>query len=344
MGTPVSTNVQPGAGRIIFRWQGVPCNDDGNGCTDGGPVNFEIELRSDGTIKTRYGSGNTDLLPVVGISGGSPDAYVIDSHTSEDVLKSLTNAQEVTFLPRSATPTPTPTPVATPTPSTYFVSGRIVDANNNPVSSVRILFERNFEGTTSTSTTFTDAAGNFSSGDLGCQNNVKVTPSRSGFTFNPLSLAFVSSRCLTDTATANFTASGSGPATNPLEDRDYFVNQHYRDFLDRDADAGGLGYWSDQLATCGSDADCIKKRRVGVSAAFFVEAEFQRTGSFVYRLYKGDWRGDRLSRSSRRTAPRLWRDQPWKLTSKHWHLLLCSERSLCRSMRDRRQTRRLWTP
>src|SRR4030095_15948225 len=116
---------------------------------------------------------------------------------------------------------------------------------------------------------------------------VRVTPSRTGFTFNPTTLSFVSTRCLSDTATANFTASGLGPATNPLEDRDYFVNQHYRDFLDRDADAGGLSYWSDQLVACGTDADCLKKRRVGVSAAFFVELEFQRTGSFVYRLYKG---------------------------------------------------------
>ena len=84
------------------------------------------------------------------------------------------------------------------------------------------------------------------------------------------------------TETANFLA-----VFNPLEDRNYFVNQHYRDFLDRDADAGGLAYWSDQLAACGTDATCIRKRRIGVSAAFFVEAEFQRTGSFVYRLFKG---------------------------------------------------------
>ena len=84
------------------------------------------------------------------------------------------------------------------------------------------------------------------------------------------------------TETANILA-----AFNALEDRNYFVNQHYRDFLDRNADPGGLSYWSDQLAACGTDATCIRKRRVGVSAAFFVEVEFQRTGSFVYRLYKG---------------------------------------------------------
>ena len=75
--------------------------------------------------------------------------------------------------------------------------------------------------------------------------------------------------------------------TNPLEDRDFFVNQQYRDFLDREADPAGLSYWTGQLAECGTNPGCISSRRVGVSAAFFVEAEFQRTGSFVYRLYKG---------------------------------------------------------
>jgi hypothetical protein len=93
--------VQPDANRIIFRWQGVPCNDLGSGCTGGGPVNFEIELRNDGTVQVRYGSGNTDVFPVVGISGGEPDAYVISSHTSEVNSISLTNAEKVTFLPRA---------------------------------------------------------------------------------------------------------------------------------------------------------------------------------------------------------------------------------------------------
>jgi hypothetical protein len=93
--------VQPDASRVIFRWQGVPCNDLGSGCTGGAPVNFEIELRNDGTVQLRYGSGNTNLFPVVGISGGEPDAYVITSHTSEFNPTSLTNAEKVTFLPRA---------------------------------------------------------------------------------------------------------------------------------------------------------------------------------------------------------------------------------------------------
>jgi Subtilase family/Fervidolysin N-terminal prodomain len=89
--------VNPDASRTIFRWVGVPCNFDGNICQGGAPVNFEIELQSNGFIKTRYGSGNTNLFPVVGISGGEPDTYVISSHTSETSSLSLTNALSVTY-------------------------------------------------------------------------------------------------------------------------------------------------------------------------------------------------------------------------------------------------------
>jgi hypothetical protein len=75
--------------------------------------------------------------------------------------------------------------------------------------------------------------------------------------------------------------------TNPLDDPQFFVNQHYLDFLNREPDAGGLAYWTNEIARCGSDLACTVARRAGVSAAFFVETEFQESGSFVYRLYKG---------------------------------------------------------
>jgi hypothetical protein len=48
-----------------------------------------------------------------------------------------------------------------------------------------------------------------------------------------------------------------------------------------------LGYWSAQINSCGSNPLCTYTQRVNVSAAFFIELEFQKTGSFVYRLYKG---------------------------------------------------------
>src|SRR4029078_13171243 len=44
---------------------------------------------------------NSRRTTVVGISAGKPETYVILSHTSERVTINLTNAPEVTFLPRS---------------------------------------------------------------------------------------------------------------------------------------------------------------------------------------------------------------------------------------------------
>jgi hypothetical protein len=79
------------------------------------------------------------------------------------------------------------------------------------------------------------------------------------------------------------------PSTTPINDARYFVNQHYIDFLNRTPDAGGLDYWTNQIELCGNDIACINRRRIGVSGAFFVELEFQRTGSVVYRLYKASY-------------------------------------------------------
>jgi hypothetical protein len=168
--------VQPDANRVIFRWQGVPCNDNGAGCTFGGPINFEVELRSNGLIQSRYGAGNTNLFPVVGISAGEPDAYVLPSLTSESVSTNLTNAPTVTYIPRTL--------------------------------------------------------------------------------------------------------------INPDDFTDFFVTQHYRDFLSREPDASGLGFWIDQFAGCGTNQTCINAKRVDVSNAFFYELEFQQTASYVYRVYR----------------------------------------------------------
>jgi hypothetical protein len=79
------------------------------------------------------------------------------------------------------------------------------------------------------------------------------------------------------------------PATNPIDEPGVFVREHYLDFLNREPDSSGLDYWSNQIAMCGSDATCIHNQRIGVSAAFFVELEFQKTGSVVYRTYKAGY-------------------------------------------------------
>lgn len=89
--------------RMIFRWQAVTFDNPISPTTTRGenPVSFEIELRFDGTIITRYGDGNQKLLPVVGIGGGSPEPYLSTSHTYSNDLKNLTNAETVVFARRS---------------------------------------------------------------------------------------------------------------------------------------------------------------------------------------------------------------------------------------------------
>jgi hypothetical protein len=58
--------------------------------------------------------------------------------------------------------------------------------------------------------------------------------------------------------------------------------------LNREPDAAGWSYWTNQIASCPTgDKVCVASRRVGVGAAFFIENEFQETGDFIYRAYKG---------------------------------------------------------
>ena len=65
------------------------------------------------------------------------------------------------------------------------------------------------------------------------------------------------------------------------------MRQQYLDVLDREAEQEGLDYWSAQLRACGADLNCVNTRRIVVSAAFFIEQEFQLTGSFIYDAYSG---------------------------------------------------------
>ena len=73
---------------------------------------------------------------------------------------------------------------------------------------------------------------------------------------------------------------------NKSDDPQFFVTQHYRDFLNREPDASGLAFWVNEITSCGTDAQCIQVKRVNVSAAFFLSIEFQETGYLVYKFYK----------------------------------------------------------
>jgi glucose/arabinose dehydrogenase len=74
------------------------------------------------------------------------------------------------------------------------------------------------------------------------------------------------------------------PLTNPVDEAGFFVRQQYQDFLNREPDADGLQFWTNEILSCGSDAGCVTLKRDNVSAAFFLSIEFQETGFLVYRM------------------------------------------------------------
>ncbi len=92
-----------------------------------------------------------------------------------------------------------------------------------------------------------------------------------------------------DFALVRYLSDALPPPANPIDDSQFFVRQQYLDFLNREPDAGGLAYWTDRITQCGLDERCIHERRIGVSAAFFIEQEFQDTGYYVYRFYKASF-------------------------------------------------------
>lgn len=78
----------------------------------------------------------------------------------------------------------------------------------------------------------------------------------------------------------------STTAVNAIDGADFFVHQHYIDFLNREPDAGGFSFWTSEINICGSNPQCIEAKRINVSAAFFLSIEFQQTGYLVERIYK----------------------------------------------------------
>jgi hypothetical protein len=73
---------------------------------------------------------------------------------------------------------------------------------------------------------------------------------------------------------------------NSLDDPQFFVIQHYRDFLNREPDPSGLAFWTNEITSCSNNTQCIEVKRINVSAAFFLSIEFQETGYLVYKFYK----------------------------------------------------------
>jgi hypothetical protein len=168
-----------------------------------------------------------------------------------------------------------------PTATHSTVSGRIVTENGNPLAGVVLTLI----GSEGPRKVLTNAAGDYRFTGAQTGQFYTVTPTLANYTFGPPNLSF---SLLADKTDAVFTAAAVPTQTeNAIDSAEYFVRQQYQDFLGREPDQAGLAYWSERINQCQTDVVCIRSRRIDVSAAFFVEQEFQASGSFIYDLYTG---------------------------------------------------------
>jgi hypothetical protein len=97
-----------------------------------------------------------------------------------------------------------------------------------------------------------------------------------------------------DTTTVEINDDVPESQSNPIDDAEAFVRQHYHDFLNREPDAAGLAFWTAQITECetrpaSERQGCREVRRINVSAAFFLSIEFQETGFFVHKAYAASY-------------------------------------------------------
>jgi hypothetical protein len=169
-----------------------------------------------------------------------------------------------------------------PTATEGFIGGRIIDPNGAAVAGAVV----NLAGTQSRKT-ITDANGNYSFDSVETNGFYTVTPNLLNYHFGPESRSF---SLLGNNTDAAFTATRDQLIVgNAIDTAEYFVRQHYLDFLGREPDESGFNFWSDQILSCGADAACVERRTINVSAAYFQSIEFQDTGGLVDKLYRASY-------------------------------------------------------
>jgi len=169
----------------------------------------------------------------------------------------------------------------TPTAATGTVAGRLTDASGSPIAGAVVTLSGTQERKL-----ITDADGNYRFEEVETSGFYTVRPVRANFDFSPAERSFSQ---LSNQTEAAFTGTPTAGFVDPLDTPEYFVRQHYLDFLGREPDEAGFNFWSDQILACGGDTGCIETKRINVSAAYFLSIEFQRTGGLVDGLYRASF-------------------------------------------------------
>ncbi len=218
----------------------------------------------------------------------------------------------------SATPTPTPTPVATPTPSPNFSTIEFAQAiygvsegdhfitlnvkREGDTSGVATVDYATQDGMAEQRTDYTIARGTLSFGPGETMKTFVILITDDSYTEGMETASVVLGNAVgallgaSHTATLEISDGGAEDTGNVNDIAEQFVRQHYHDFLNREPDAPGLAFWAANITKCldaaarpagQTEAECIDRQRETTSAAFFLSPEFQYTGYYVYRMYKG---------------------------------------------------------
>lgn len=168
--------------------------------------------------------------------------------------------------------------IASPTAAPATISGRVTTTSGGPMAGVTMRLDGG-----RSAMTITDANGNYRFANVPVEQFYTVTPFIINYHFNPASRSYSLVANQTDAA---FTGSRDDVASgNVIDTPEYFVRQHYLDFLGREPDNDGLNFWSNQMRGCNNDYNCLERRMINVSAAYFLSIEFQKTGGLVHGLY-----------------------------------------------------------
>jgi hypothetical protein len=191
-----------------------------------------------------------------------------------------TDNNSTDFTAAAPNPRNTASTFNSPTAANGLINGRITTAEGAGIAGTVI----NLSGS-QTRKTITDANGNYHFDNVETNGFYSVAPAHVNFAFSPFERSFSQLGNSTEAAFTGAPISGE----NPLDTPEYFVRQHYLDFLGREPDEGGFNFWSDQILECGSDATCVERRTINVSAAYFLSIEFQQTGRLVDGLYRASY-------------------------------------------------------
>jgi hypothetical protein len=171
---------------------------------------------------------------------------------------------------------------AAPTAAPASIGGRITTPDGAPLAGVTLRLSGARSAKVSS-----DANGNYRFNNVDTDNFYTVTPTLLNYHFAPENQSF---SLLANKTDAVFTATRAAVnGGNVIDTPDYFVRQHYLDFLGREPDESGFNFWSDQISSCGEDAGCRERRTINVSAAYFLSIEFQQTGGLVDGLYRASY-------------------------------------------------------